>query len=287
MNIEPERRTLSEFTTLRIGGWTDRFYEIHSRDELLAVLSKLEEPSSAVVLGRGSNTLFPEGEFDRPVLKLKGDFEDSQFSYESVEAGSAVFLPELALEAAGKGFSGLEWAAGVPGTVGGAVAMNAGAFGTETVEPLNKITFVNYEGDISEYTADELEFDYRYCELRDNGIILNVEFELGSADTDSAMEETKSLLRERRNEQPVGTSSAGCVFKNVNGHSAGKLIDEAGLKGVSRGDVQVSEEHANYFVNHGEGTYDQMVDLIAHVRDAVDEEFGYQLETELQIVHEN
>lgn len=287
MTVEPERRSLSDFTTLRIGGWTDRFYELKNREELHEVFTRLENPSSAVVLGRGSNTLFPEGELDRPVLKLTGEFESEEFYSNAVRSGAAVFLPELALEAAAQGYSGLEWAAGVPGSVGGAIAMNAGAFGTETEETLRTIEFLQYDGTIEELDVDQVDFDYRHCELRDSGVVLSATFGLSRADTDEVMEETKSLLRQRRNEQPVGTSSAGCVFKNVNGHSAGKLIDEAGMKGVSRGDIEVSEDHANYFVNHGEGTYEQMLELISHVRKNVHEQFGYKLETELQIVHED
>jgi UDP-N-acetylmuramate dehydrogenase len=287
MTLEPQERSLAEATTLRIGGWTDRFYEVDTTNQLQDFISHASDPERAVVIGRGSNTLFPEGRFERPVLKLSGEFEEFHFGDRAVRAGAAVFMPELALEAAQEGYTGLEWAAGVPGSVGGAVAMNAGAYGCRTREVLEEISVVTYDG--SEKTLDpaDVEFDYRYCELREEVFIVEATCTLERDDSDEVVQKTKELLRERRREQPVGQHSAGCVFKNVNGHSAGRLIDEAGMKGVSRGDVEVSPEHANYFINHGDGTYRDMVALIEDVQEAVQDEFDYKLETELRIVREN
>lgn len=287
MSLEPRKQALSEVTTLRIGGWTDRFFEVSDTGELKEYVARVDDPASAIVLGRGSNTLFPDGKFERPVVKLTGEFEKYTFGEENVRAGSAVFFPELALEAAQQGFAGLEWAAGVPGSVGGAVAMNAGAYGSRTQEVLREVDLVDFDGKQRSVEADEVEFAYRYCELREQGFVVEVEFDLTSGEAPEVVDRTKNLLRERREEQPVGRHSAGCVFKNVNGHSAGRLIDEAGMKGARRGDVEVSEEHANYFINHGEGTYEDMVTLIDEVREAVRDEFDHDLETELRIVREN
>lgn len=287
MTLEPREQALSEVTTLRIGGWTDQFFEVSTLDELKEYVARVDEPGRAIVLGRGSNTLFPDGKFERPVLKLTGEFEEYTFDEESVRAGSAVFFPELALEAAQQGFSGLEWAAGVPGSVGGAVAMNAGAYGSRTQEVLDSVQILDYEGDERSVDVDDIDFDYRYCGLREQGFVVETRMALTPGDSPEVVDRTKNLLRERRDEQPVGSHSAGCVFKNVNGHSAGRLIDEAGMKGARRGDVEVSEEHANYFINRGDGTYEDMVALIDEVREAVRDEFDYELETELRIVREN
>ncbi len=286
MNLQPDRRSLADCTTVRIGGWTDKFYEANTLEDLRTILCRVTDRSSVVVLGRGSNILFPKGRFDRPVLKLSGNFEEVNFGEGTVEAGAAVFFPALALQAAEKGLSGLEWAGGVPGSVGGAIAMNAGAFGTEIVDVLREVSFLNDDGVVERLQADRVKFDYRYCELRDHGLILSATFDLERTDSGDVMERTKSLLRQRRNEQPVGTSSAGCVFKNVDGLSAGKLIEDAGMKGIRRGDIEVSEQHANYFINHGKGTFEEMVALIEDVREAVKKESGYRLEPELQIVRE-
>lgn len=287
MSAEPEERSLAEATTLRIGGWTDRFYEIQNWNDLTGFVARVSDPERVIVIGRGSNTLFPDGSFDRPILKLSGTFEEFTFEEDAVQAGAGVFMPELALEAAQEGYTGLEWAAGVPGSVGGSVAMNAGAYGRRTEEVLDVVTVVTYDGDKQKIDADELEFDYRYCELRDEVFVVEATYELVPSDSEETVHRTKELLRERRREQPVGQHSAGCVFKNVNGHSAGRLIDEAGMKGKSRGDVQVSEEHANYFINHGDGTYRDMVNLIEDVREAVRDEFDYELETELRVIRED
>lgn len=287
MTLEPHEQALSEVTTLRIGGWTDQFFEVSTLGELKEYVASVDEPRNTVVLGRGSNTLFPDGQFERPVLKLTGEFEDYNFGEDYVTAGSAVFFPELALEAAQQGFSGLEWAAGVPGSVGGAVAMNAGAYGSRTEEVLETVEIVDYEGNERSVDVDDVEFGYRYCGLCEEGFVVGTRINLSSGEAPQIVDRTKDLLRERRDEQPVGSHSAGCVFKNVNGHSAGRLIDEAGMKGASRGDVEVSEEHANYFINRGNGTYEDMVALIDEVREAVRNEFDYELETELRIVREN
>lgn len=287
MSLEPMEKSLSDITTLRIGGWTDEFYTISSREELREFIENYPDPTETIVLGRGSNMLFPEGKVERPIITLEGDFEDHTFFEESVDAGAAVFFPELALEAARRGYSGLEWAAGVPGSVGGAVAMNAGAFGTETSEVLDEMEFVGFDGDAYVSDREDVEFDYRYCELREKGLLVKARFDLEPDESSEVMDRTKKLLRERREEQPVGTSSAGCVFKNVNGDSAGRLIDEAGMKGAEEGDIKVSEDHANYFVNMGSGTYNDMLTLIERVKNSVREQFDKELETELRIVREN
>lgn len=287
MSFQPRKRSLSQLTTLQIGGWTNRFYEVHTPLQLETFLHEIDDPSRVVVLGRGSNILFPGGDFSRPVLAFGRKFQYSEFEGRTVRAGTSVFFPELALEAARRGLKGLEWAAGVPGSVGGAVAMNAGAFDSEVREVLDSVRFVDFEGQQHRRSSERIDFDYRYCELRDRSFVVEAEFELERGDSAEILDRTKRLLRTRRKTQPVGRRSAGCVFKNLNGTSAGELIDRAGLKGTSIGDVQVSERHANYFINNGEGTSRDMLNLIHRVREVVLDQFGYELETELRIIRDD
>lgn len=287
MTLRGEKKDLAELSTLKIGGWTDSYYEIKSTGELEELLNKLYDPEEAIVVGRGSNILFPEGKFERPVIKLTGSFEKYEFNTEGIKAGAGTFFPQLALDVAQEGFSGLEWSAGVPGTVGGAVAMNAGAYDCETSDVLLGVEYIDFDTGHTQKSIEDINFKYRYCELKNKGIIVSARFELEEEkQEDEPIQRTKKLLRQRREEQPVGTTSAGCVFKNSNGTSAGRLIDEAGMKGETAGDIKVSETHANYFVNCGNGTYEQMRSLIERVREKVDSQFDYELETELQIINE-
>lgn len=282
--VSPSEKQLSDLTTLRIGGPATRVYELRDRSELGELIAQPDDLDDAIVLGRGSNMLFPDTGVDRPVLCLTGEFEDYVFSGTDVVTGGGVFLPELALEAARRGFEGLEWAAGVPGSVGGAIAMNAGAFQFETRDALKAVGFLGFDGEYRLLDVDDVDFSYRSCELREKGLVVSAVFKLRRGDAPEIQRETKDLLKDRRNEQPVGSKSAGCVFKNPNGHSAGELIDRAGLKGATEGDIKVSEKHANYFINNGDGTYRDMVRLIDRVRERVLAEYDVELPLELRIV---
>ncbi|MFB6345208.1 MAG: UDP-N-acetylmuramate dehydrogenase [bacterium] len=281
--ITPTEKSLSDLTTLRIGG-TSEVFELKNRSELAEWMNQAENLDDAIVLGRGSNMLFPDDGIDRPLVTLSGQFEEYTFHDGAVTTGAGVFLPEVALEAARRGYSGLEWAAGVPGSVGGAVAMNAGAFQSETQEALEAVGFLSFDGVYRHLHTHEINFSYRFCELRDHGLIVSAIFQLEPGRAPDIQQRTKDLLKDRRAEQPVGTKSAGCVFRNPNGHSAGELIDRAGLKGASEGPIEVSEQHANYFTNRGEGTYEQMRRLIDRVRDRVLNQFDVELPLELRVV---
>lgn len=282
--VTPEEGLLSEMTTLRIGGPARSVFELHDRRELADWMGQCENLDETVVLGRGSNMLFPDEGIERPVISLGGEFETYTFGEGEVVAGAGVFFPELALEAARRGFSGLEWAAGVPGSVGGAIAMNAGAFDSETQEALKAVGFLGFDGVYRLLDVGDVDFSYRFCELRDRGLVVSAIFKLRPGEAPEIQQRTKDLLKDRRRSQPVGSKSAGCVFKNPNGYSAGQLIDEAGMKGTSEGSIRVSEEHANYFINTGDGTCEEMLRLIDRVRERVLDEFDVELPLELRVV---
>lgn len=276
--------SLAPRTTLRIGG-TARLIELEEPGELDRALNGRTAPGDLHVLGRGSNVLFPDRPLERPVLHLTGAFEDWSFHEDGVlRAGAAVYFPRLAVAAAREGWSGLEWAAGVPGTVGGAVAMNAGAFGDRVSNRLRWVRFRDADGEVSRREADAIQFDYRYCELRDRALVLEAAFVLEPAPSEEVLKRTRELMRRRRNQQPVGDLSAGCIFRNPEGASAGELIDRAGLKGASEGAIAVSDRHANYFVNRGGGTATEVLRLMDRVRRGVQNRFDVELELELQVL---
>ncbi len=282
MNTHPEE-PLAPRTTLRIGG-VGRLIEVETPGELDRVLDETGGPQEVHVLGRGSNVLFPDRPLERPVLQLTGSFEEWSFGEGTVRAGAAVYLPRLAVAAARRGWSGLEWAAGVPGSVGGAVAMNAGAFDDRVANRLRWVRYRDAGGASHRREAGEVEFDYRHCELRDRALILEATFDLEPAPPEAVLERTRSLMRRRREDQPVGERSAGCIFQNPENASAGELIDRAGLKGAAEGSVEVSPRHANYFVNHGDGTATEVLRLMDRVRRAVRNRFDVELELELQVL---
>lgn len=282
MNTDPEA-PLAPRTTLNIGG-VGRLIEIEETADLDRCFEEEGGRDRVHVLGRGSNVLFPDHPLERPVVHLAGAFRDWSFGEDVVRAGAGVYLPRLSVTAARQGWSGLEWAAGVPGSVGGAVAMNAGAFGREVAECLRWVRYWDDDGDIRRRSVDELEFDYRFCELRGRALVLEAAFELDPSDAETVIHRTRELMQTRREEQPVGETSAGCVFQNPNGTSAGALIDRAGLKGASEGAIQVSRTHANYFINRGGGTATDLLKLVDRVQNQIHRRFDVDLELELQVL---
>lgn len=278
---------MAPHTTFRIGGRAQRLFELCSRDDLRELRETLNGKMDRVFfLGKGSNLLIREGKVMTPFVRLAGDFLDLSFDESSVTAGGAVPMPELAMKSARKNFYGLEWAAGVPGSVGGAVMMNAGAFEHETYERLQSVRVMDREGEIYDIPSEDIDFDYRFCGLRDDYLILEATFQLEPAPADAAMDNTRTLIEKRRNQQPVGHPSAGCIFKNGKDFYAAELIDRAGLKGESEGQIYVSEQHANYMINRGDGSYQDVLRLIELVRDRISEEFDKELELELCVVDE-
>lgn len=276
---------LAPHTTFGIGGKARVLYEPETYEELLDISEREDDLlKEAYFLGRGSNLLIEESRIQSPVIRLRGEFKEYQFDGSTVTVGAAVLLPELAVEAASRDLSGLEWAAGVPGSVGGAIAMNAGAYDGETFDRLTEIEVLTRDGERKTISAEEVDSGYRSCELRGDVLILGGTFKLDRSEGEESTKITQKYLRNRRQSQPVGRKSAGCIFRNPKERSAGELIDQAGLKGASIGAIQVSDQHANYFVNNGGGTFREAMDLIDQVRSEVEQQYDVQLPLEVQVV---
>ena len=274
---------LKRHTTFRIGGAARRFYTVDKRHELKQLWPELlaDETPGPFLLGRGSNLLVDDGVIERPIVRLTGDFRSCGFDDTLMKAGSACLMPELAMSAAKAGLTGMEWASGVPGTVGGAVVMNAGAYNREVKDVLSWVELLTADGEIERIPADNLTMEYRHTDLPENTIVLRAAFRLKRRSFAKVVQATRALVEKRRTDQPVGPPSAGCMFKNPNGQSAGQLIDRAGMAGEREGDIVVSEQHANYFLNRGEGTCEDVLRLRDRVREAVQKEFGVELEQEV------
>ncbi|MBE0585816.1 MAG: UDP-N-acetylmuramate dehydrogenase [Desulfofustis sp.] len=285
---------LASRTTYRIGGPADALVTLLAVEELQRFLAVCRsEGLRWKVLGRGSNILAADDGFRGVIIVLEGKFkyivrqQDLPERQVSVHAGAAVGLTRLAGWCAGEGLSGLEFAAGIPGTVAGAVLMNAGAWGGEMAGVVVALELTGAEDTVM-LTRQQLQFSYRCCQSRRDWqadrVVSGVLVQLERERPEVIRERIRQVLDRRRISQPSRLPSGGCVFKNPPGMSAGRLIDEAGLKGTRVGDARVDETHANFFVNCGAARAADVQALMALVRERVLERSGITLEPEIEFL---
>ena len=270
--------SMSRHTTFRVGGRAAAFVSVCDEAGLKAVLDYVLSGSIPYFLvGNGSNLLVSDSGYDGVILKLAGEFDKIKVEGTRVTAGAAALLMRTAAVAAVRGLTGLEFASGIPGSVGGAVYMNAGAYGGEIADVI--VEAYTPEGAIKK---QDLELSYRSSVFKKNGkIITGAVFELQHGDKAAIREKMEELKNKRLEKQPLEYASAGSTFKRPEGNFAGKLIMEAGLSGVSVGDACVSEKHCGFVINKGNATADDVYRLICLVRDKVKEHSGVTLEPEV------
>ncbi len=270
-----ENCPLSEHTTFRCGGPADRLVVAENKEQLLAAL-ELPRP---MILGNGSNVLFSDAGYRGTVIKLGGNFLKLSVRGGVVRAGAGVLLAAAAKAACAKGLTGFEFATGIPGSVGGAVYMNAGAYG-------GTIADVCFEVESLPQT-DTFDFSYRHSAFMEQGaIILSAAFRLRKGDPEEINAKVADLTAQRKAKQPLSYPSAGSFFKRPEGYFAGKLIQDAGLKGVSVGGAQVSELHAGFIINKGGASSSDVIGLMHLVQKTVFDRFGVQLVPEVRIIEE-
>lgn len=285
-NIElvwEERQTLSDVSTFRIGGPARYYVVVRTIAQMQAVLTRCHsEQLRFFVLGKGSNSLFDDRGFDGVVIHNKIEFcewTDDQ----TVRVGAGYSFALLGVKTARKQLSGLEFASGIPASVGGAVFMNAGANGHETCDVLHSVEYCDATGNMTVLSREDLQFGYRHSPFQGkHGAIVAATFRLTASS--AARSDQLKIIDYRTNTQPYGEPSAGCVFRNPDGGHAGVLIEESGLKGQRVGDAQVSTKHANFIVNLGAATAHDVEQLINMVRDRVYEASGVELEDEVRRV---
>ena len=284
---------MSAHTTFRIGGPADYFVEAGSESvlkELLLLCRETETPF--FILGNGSNLLVSDEGYRGVMISLRGFDEISFREGENTEvgktimtAGSGVLLSKAAMQAAERGLTGFEFAGGIPGTLGGAVTMNAGAYGGEIRDVILSARVMTKAGDVRELSAGELDLSYRHSIIQEKDlIVLSADFAFAHGDEEQIKEQMRQLNTQRREKQPLEYGSAGSTFKRPEGYFAGKLIQDAGLKGYRSGDVMVSEKHSGFVVNVGKGTCGDAMRVIEHVQRTVYEQFGVELELEVKRV---
>ena len=283
---------MKNHTSFRVGGPAQYFVYVNNTEELQkAIQICKEENVPYFMIGNGTNLLVSDEGYRGVVFHLAGDFEkfkvkeSNDTGMAEVEAGAGMSLVMLSLEMAKRGYHGLEFASGIPGTLGGAVVMNAGAYGGEIKDFLTKAEVLEEDGTIKIYTKKELQLTYRYSILqRINGIVTRAWFEFGVGSKLQMLAQMDSFAKQRREKQPLEFPSAGSTFKRPEGYYAGKLIMEAGLAGACMGDAKVSEKHCGFIVNTGNATAQEIYDLIKHVIRTVEEHAGVTLEPEVKFL---
>ena len=271
---------LSEVTTYRFGGFCKNFINIESEDEL-SDLENIIKDKQNVILGKGSNVAFSDKEFYGNVLTPKFEELTLTDNFE-IKVGSSVFLPKLSRFFKDNLLSNGEFLIGIPGTVGGAIKMNAGAYGWEFSELLKDLRCFDMETfEIEILKKEELEFSYRKSKNLDNKIILSATLTVEKGDKKIINKNLSDFNEKRKKSQPAAIYNAGSVFKNTSDYYAGELIDNAGLKGYEIDGVRVSEKHANFFVAEKGAKAISLFNLVQYVKDKVSNKFGITLEEEI------
>lgn len=277
---------MSRHTSLRVGGPADYFVRVASEADLSGAIAVAREHEAPVfVLGGGTNLLVADSGIRGVVLE--NAWSDATVEGDVVTTASGTPLAHVAAVAARHGILGLEWMATVPGTVGGAVHGNAGAFGTETADVIVDAELMDLNGDIWTATKEELGFGYRTTALQGTPVVvLSARFRGTAGDRDTAVRRIKEMANERAAKQPLAQPNTGSIFRNPPGDFAGRLIEAAGLKGHRVGGALVSERHANFIVNAGGATARDILDLMWACRREVKERFGIDLVPEVELVGE-
>ena len=296
-----ENAPMSKYTSFKAGGNAKALINVTTVEDLKALLVLFNEKGiKHMVLGNGSNTLFKDSGYDGIVLrnvindlvavwpeagKHPKELELGQKCIVEVK-GTGILLSTLSRIVADYELTGMEFASGIPGSLGGALFMNAGAYGGEMVQIVKSVRAISPDGkDDRIFTNEEMEMSYRHSILEENGYIaVEATLELTKGDRTAILAEMKELATKRNTKQPVTYPSAGSTFKRPEGHFAGKLVEDAGLKGVSVGGAEVSTLHSGFIINKGGATATDILELIALVQNRVYDEFGVELKPEVRII---
>lgn len=282
------KEMLSKHIFFKIGGEADYFVEPESIEELRAVLDICDKADiDKYIIGNGTNILVSDKGLRGIVIKIGDKFSDVCIDGNRVEVGAGALLSSISKMTAKRGLKGLDFACGIPGYVGGAVAMNAGAYNGEIKDTLLRVKCMDKNGNICSFTNEEMNFGYRTSKIfEDDLIVLSAKFELETGDTEEILERISYLNAKRTKSQPLEYPSAGSTFKRPVGGYASKLIQDSGLKGYSVGGAMVSTKHSGFIVNFNNATCDDVLKLMKDVEDKVYSEFGIMLEPEVKIIGE-
>jgi UDP-N-acetylenolpyruvoylglucosamine reductase len=276
---------LAKRTTLRVGGPADFYVEPANEHDLAAVLKLCGNRATPFfILGRGSNLLVRDGGIRGVVVCLSHlEFSKIEFSGENINCGAGAKLKNVAVESRRNGLSGVEFLEGIPGSVGGALRMNAGAMGGQTFDAVESVRLMDFDGNVSETPRERMTVAYRVCATLKDHVALAATFKCKRASREEIEKRMKSFSEKRWESQPAAPS-AGCIFKNPPMIPAGKLVDELGMKGARVGGAVVSAEHGNFIVNDGKATASNVLELIEILKAKAKVDRGIELQTEVEIV---
>jgi UDP-N-acetylmuramate dehydrogenase len=279
---------MKNHTTFKIGGPADILVQPASVEEAKGVIDICKEEACPItVIGNGSNLLVRDGGIRGVVLKIAELLSDVSVDGERVIASAGALMSKVSSKALESSLGGFEFASGIPGTIGGAVTMNAGAYGGETKDFVISVTCIDQEGRLRKYTREEMDFGYRKSLVQaENLVVLEVELGLNKDERSDIKARIDEFTQKRTTKQPLHLASGGSTFKRPEGHFAGKLIEDAGLRGLRYRDVQVSEKHCGFVVNLGESSAEDVLHLIGVIQKTVFDRFGVRLETEIRIIGE-
>ena len=276
---------LSKHNYFGIGGNAAAYFEVSTTGELAYVVQlKKRWVVPVAIIGRGSNLLVSDTGYPGIVVRLIGEFNRLEFEQNRVDVGAGVSLPRLSKLAASRGLSGVEFALGIPGSVGGGLIMNAGAWGSSFGDLVEHVQVMTDEGELLDLSRDDAQFSYRHSDLKRYFCVTGTILRLIPGNAGEIEGLMQDLYNQKITNQPFAEENAGCMFKNPPGHSAGKLIDECGLKGHRIGGAEVSKIHGNFILNLDNATAHDVLSLVRHIQDHVKRERGVDLEMEVQLL---
>lgn len=280
------KELLKKHTTFRIGGYADFFVSPENNGQLSKLVKALNDNNiKYYILGNGSNILAPDEGYEGVIIYIGENMSDIEVSGTKIVAGAGALLSRTAKEALKCSLAGMEFAAGIPGSIGGAVVMNAGAYGGEMRDIIVSATVCDRNGNISILTNEELELSYRHSIIEEKEyIVLECEINLKKGKAEDIKAVMDDFSSRRREKQPLEYPSAGSTFKRPTGYFAGKLIEDAGLKGYTVGGAKVSEKHSGFVINTGNATAEDVRSLIKYVSEEVYRQFGVVIEPEVKIL---
>lgn len=279
---------MKNHTTFEIGGPCDVMIIPENKEQVLNTLKTIKEHDfSYMVIGNGSNLLVSDQGLRMVIIKLGEAFSQIKIEGEKVYAQAGAELAEVAKASIEEGLAGMEYVSGIPGNIGGAITMNAGAYGGEMKDIVGTVTCLGQDLEIRTYTNEDMHFSYRHSRVQEeNLIVLEVELALEKGNQEEIDELYHSLTQRREEKQPLEYASAGSTFKRPEGYYAGKLIDDAGLRGYKHNNAMVSEKHCGFVINTGGAACDDVLYVIRHIQKEIYDKYRVKLQTEVKILGE-
>lgn len=280
---------MKKHTTFKIGGPVDAMIIATKEEEIIDAVKFLREKDiDFLIMGNGSNLLIKDGGIRGVVVKIAKEFSNIKINDNSIYCQAGALLSTVSNVALKHSLKNFEFASGIPGTIGGAITMNAGAYGGEMKDVVNKVRVLDRNNEVKEYTNEEMNFRYRNSRVWEEGlIVLGVELNLEKGDYSSIKEIIDDLTYKRTSKQPLEYPSGGSTFKRPEGYYAGKLIDDAGLRGLRHGGAMVSEKHCGFVINKDNARCEDVMHLISVIQKIVKDKYGVELQREIKLIGED